>query len=78
MIFRGTLGPPFEAFVRARSARLSLALEIHCNEATATLVVTGPEALVGALEMAACVAPDECLVEDWAVTFVEGGAEADR
>lgn len=72
LVFRGKLGPPFEAFVQARARRLSLPVEMTCSETEAQVLTQGPEAMIGALEMAACVAPANCVVETWACEEVPG------
>lgn len=57
-------------YLNQRAARLSLCISLNLSPRQISLVASGPKALVGALEMAACIAPDDCFVEDWYVKDV--------
>lgn len=63
--FFGTLGAPFVAFAVARAGRLDLTGWIAEEGNRVAVYVQGPEALVGAFEMACCIGPNRCLVQDW-------------
>lgn len=63
--FWGVLPPVFCAFAKARAERLSLTGFMRCDGAEAVAVVAGPDALVGAFEMACCIGPDAAVVEGW-------------
>lgn len=65
MTFSGRLGPAFSAYVLNRADRLSLKLDIHCTDTEATLLIEGQDAMIGALEMAACIGPETCDVTHW-------------
>ena len=59
------------AEVTEKAAKLSLDITLDVTAARATITASGPDAAVGALEMAACIAPEDCLVTDW--TIIEQG-----
>lgn len=63
--FTGQLGPAFTDFARARAERLDLKGWIDCQAHRATVHLDGPEALIGAFEVACCIGPDAAYVEDW-------------
>lgn len=63
--FHGILGTGFSRFARSRIKLLGLSGWISCGLDEAVIQVEGPEALVGAFEVACCIGPDECDVEHW-------------
>ena len=63
--FRGRLGPAFAHFARTRARRLSLIGEIQFGPERAIVRIEGPEALVGAFEMACIIGPEACSIDDW-------------
>lgn len=63
--FSGDLAPSFSAFAHARAKRLSLTGWIAVDGRVAVAEVEGPEALVGAFEMACCIGPEDCFVNAW-------------
>ena len=63
--FSGRLGPEFEAFVRARALRLSVRVAVICDMTQAIVEAEGVEAMIGALEMAACIGPEPCSIDSW-------------
>lgn len=65
MSFFGRLGPVFVAFAKARADRLSLKGWIEQGGNRIRAHVEGPEALVGAFEMACCIGPEQSTVNDW-------------
>ena len=64
--FRGRIAcDSFVEFARHRARRLSLTIEFGaCDETSATVSITGQEALVDAFEMACSLGPYDCLVLD--------------
>lgn len=69
--FFGTLGPAFMTFAQARAAQLDLTGWIEDGGNRVAVLVQGPEALVGAFEMACCIGPDRCFVQDWTCDTTE-------
>lgn len=65
MEFFGTLGSDFIAFATARAARLDLKGWIGEGGNRVIAHLEGPEALIGAFEMACSIGPDTVAVEDW-------------
>jgi acylphosphatase len=66
MAFFGSLGADFVRFAEIRARRLGLTGWIEETSGNRVLVhVEGPEALIGAFEMACCLGPDTTMVEDW-------------
>ncbi len=65
--FFGRLGSEFVAFAEDRVHRLDLRASIVEVGERVEIEVEGPEAMLGAFEMACCVGPDRCLVEEWTV-----------
>ena len=66
--FTGRLGPAFLEFARIRADRLDLRGWIAGEDDHAEAQIEGPEALVGAFEVACCIGPDNVAVEDWTST----------
>ena len=63
MCVAGSLGPGYAAFVADRASWLSLSGWIEqASDELAFVVAVGPEALVGALEMACLLGPNDTLV----------------
>ncbi len=71
MEFFGRLGPAFLDFAIARAHRLDLKGWVTPFENRILITVQGPEAMVGAFEMACCIGPDEDEVQDWTCTDTE-------
>lgn len=71
MEFFGTLGSDFIAFATARAARLDLKGWISEGGNRVIAHVEGPEALIGAFEMACSIGPDQVAVEDWTCKDVD-------
>lgn len=63
--FRGCLGLAFARFAQTRAKRLSLNGGIQYGPERAFVRVEGPEALVGAFEMACIIGPECCSIVDW-------------
>ena len=63
--FRGCLGPAFARFAQIRARRLSLNGGIQFGPKHAIVRIEGPEALVGAFEMACIIGPEACSIDDW-------------
>ncbi|MEJ6392482.1 hypothetical protein V8J82_04390 [Gymnodinialimonas sp. 2305UL16-5] len=74
MVFNGSFCGSFATFVADKAERLSLSVSIDCSDHQAIITATGPSALVGALEMAACIAPEDCVVTDWVTTETKIGS----
>lgn len=72
MEFQGQFQPTFAVFVREKAAKLSLDVTIKWRSTSATISTKGPIAAIGALEMAACIAPEDCYVTDWHVVEYSG------
>ena len=70
MAFYGMLGPAFVEFAIARANRLSLTGWIREEGNRVLTHIEGPEALIGAFEMACCLGPLEADVQDWDSTEV--------
>lgn len=71
MSFFGRLDPrSFQAYLTSRATRLALDINIKVSESKAVVYVENVEALIGALEMAACIAPEDCLVSEWKVVDI--------
>ena len=68
MLFRGTFGPDYVPFVRAKAVAYGVEAVVTAGVGVVTVVATGPEALVGALEMAACIGTEDARVEGWEVS----------
>ncbi len=68
--FHGNLGAAFVAFATERARRLSLDGTIRPGETDVLVMVSGPEALVGAFETACCIGPDDAEVFEWNVRSV--------
>lgn len=77
MEFHGRLGPAFLAFAKARAQRLDLKGWALLDGSRVLVVVQGPEALVGAFEMACCIGPDEEEVLSWTCTDTEPNHASD-
>lgn len=65
MEFTGQLGPVFTTFAQTRAERLDLKGWIIGQEHRALVYLDGPEALIGAFEVACCIGPDAATIEDW-------------
>lgn len=63
--FHGALSEDFAAFVQSRADRLSVAVRITSNATDALVEAQGSDAMIGALEMAACVGPESCQIDWW-------------
>lgn len=63
--FRGRLGPAFARFAQTRARRLSLNGKIQYGSQHAIVRIEGPEALVGAFEVACIIGPETCSIDDW-------------
>jgi hypothetical protein len=63
--FRGRLGPTFARFAQTRARRLSLNGAIQSGPEHAIVRIEGPEALVGAFEMACIIGPETCSIDHW-------------
>ena len=61
--FRGCLGPAFARFAQTRARRLSLNGTIQYSPQRAIVRIEGPEALVGAFEMACIIGPESCSID---------------
>lgn len=64
---KGRFSPSMSAYLKERAQRLSLQVTLDLSPKQTIVVAAGPGALLGALEMAACIAPDDCLVVEWKV-----------
>ena len=67
MVFCGTFGPNYVPFVQAKALAYGVEVVVTADVGTVTVVATGPEALVGALEMAACIGTDDARVVGWEI-----------
>jgi len=65
MTFHGQFSRSFIAFIEDKAAQLSISVTVTLNAAQATVEAQGCSALIGALEMAACIDPDDCRVDSW-------------
>ncbi|MEM9626305.1 MAG: hypothetical protein AAGA21_08735 [Pseudomonadota bacterium] len=63
--FEGRLGPAFAQFAQTRARRLSLTGSIRYDATHAVVSIEGPEALVGAFEMACIIGPETCSIDNW-------------
>lgn len=63
--FHGRLGPAFLAFAAARARRLDLTGWAVQDGDCVRVMLQGPEALIGAFEVACCIGPDEDEVLGW-------------
>ena len=63
--FYGCLGLAFAKFAQARARRLALDGSIRYGPKRAIIRIEGPEALVGAFEMACIIGPEACSIVDW-------------
>ncbi|TPW32576.1 hypothetical protein FJU08_06190 [Martelella alba] len=68
--FSGRLSPQsFRALAENRAARLALQIDIlTLDERAAEIRVHGPEALIGAFEMALSLGPYDCMILDIATS----------
>ncbi|MEM7045302.1 MAG: hypothetical protein AAF543_21030 [Pseudomonadota bacterium] len=76
MWFEGRLGSAFASFAEERARRLSLKGDIRWGAQHAMVRIEGPEALIGAFEMACIIGPESCQVDDWRCSF-DGSQAAD-
>ena len=65
MTFHGQFTYSFKHFIKDKAAQLSINATVTIKDSEATVVAQGCSALIGALEMAACIAPDDCRVDSW-------------
>ena len=67
MTFHGQFSHSFIAFIEGKAAQLSISVTVTVtlSAAQATVEAQGCSALIGALEMAACIAPADCRVDSW-------------
>lgn len=63
--FHGVLTEDFAAFVQSRADRLSVAVHITSTATDALVMAEGSDAMIGALEMAACIGPESCRIDRW-------------
>lgn len=71
MVFSGHFTPNFQPYLVKKSDQLKLDTSVSVTPTIATVTSTGPEALVGALEMAACIGTEADAIESWTIEVTE-------